>query len=142
MHRWPWDGLVATAARVDQEQVGEARQADAPKDAVELCRIGQPVGEPLATRLECSGAAILPWPVTLRLVLIGAAAPRPVGELVIVERKEHRVSRMDGLGVRVRVVLGVAPPVVVEVTHSWSGSNGRPMSAPGVWLAGGVCDAS
>lgn len=29
-----------------------------------------------------------------------------------------------------------------RVTHSWRGSNGRPMSALALCLAGGVCDAS
>ena len=71
-------------------------------------------GQPLLARLERGGPPRRPRAVALRLVLGRAVSPRAVGELVVVDRRDERVGRADGLDVGVAAVLGVAGPVVVE----------------------------
>src|SRR5688572_15475136 len=73
--------LVATAARIDQEQVGHCAEIHLAEDTVGIGRVGQPMGQPLRARLEGRGAAHGPRPIPFGLVLVGAATPGSVGEL-------------------------------------------------------------
>src|SRR4030095_15941598 len=64
------DRLIAPAAGIDQEQVSQLAERHTPEDTIQLVRIRQPVGEPLAPCLKSGSSPILPWSVALRLVLV------------------------------------------------------------------------
>ena len=70
--------------------------------------------KPLPARAHGGLSALGPRAVQSRVVGVGAPGPRPVGELVVVERRDHRQRQVKGLDVRVAAVLRVAGPVLGE----------------------------
>ena len=139
------DGLVAAAADVEQEEVGELADAG-PRRKTRVVVRRDPAGGPAATP---SGpgtprrARVLPRAVLGVVVLVRAARQAPSASSWSSSVGDHRQRRVHGLDVGVAAVLRVAAcgSRPASGTRS-SGSNGRPMSAPGVWLFGGVFDAS
>ena len=86
-----------------QEQVGQPAESDRPEDALRIGRIGPATGQPLPARPERGGPPGRPRAVAqFGSCSVGPVAPRTVGELVIVERGDDRVRRVERLDVRDR----------------------------------------
>ena len=95
------------------------RSARRPNRTVRNARLGSPgsggrMGSHSDRARKASALRSGPWTVTLLVVVVGAVAPRAVGEFVVVERADERVRRVRGADVRVGPVLAIAPAVVVE----------------------------
>ena len=118
--------------------LGQVAEPDRAKEPGGVGGVGATGGQPLPARLEGRVASCLPGTVRARVVGVGAARPGAVGELVVIDRRDHRQRRVQALHVGVRAILGVATAIVrqrpaLAVGIEWAadvGAGGLPLRGP------------
>ena len=114
------DLLAAVGAQVEHAQLGEPAEpqpAEQPRPVAQVGRPRHPDRQPLVVRPVGAGAAAQVVALGPGLVVLRAAAPLVVGDLVVVPGDDPGVAGVQVLQVAVALVLGVPAAVVGQAHH-------------------------